>query len=214
MRFAASRFRAARLGAALCAAALLAGCAHPQGATSATAMSPKIASSDASAPARVRPKRDTAPVAKESPHGPASKVSACIINNLHAWKIPDDYIKHEVYPNGEESVMLINPASGRTGITVDLTPNGENTDAELYENGMVVSNKWRELARRCADSDGTAAPVSLRPSGGASQVATSGTTSHSSKKASKSSRKGKAHASTHSSKKSGKATKKKKKKTH
>ncbi|MCW3481842.1 hypothetical protein OL229_20135 [Neisseriaceae bacterium JH1-16] len=172
-------------------------------------MSATGAPTEASTPLKVRPKRDTAPVAKESPHGPASKVSACIVNNLHAWKIPDDYIKHEVYPNGEESVMLINPASGRTGITVDLTPNGENTDAELYENGMVVSNKWRELARRCADSDGTAAPVSLRPSGSTRQLATTGS-SHGSKKAHKSSRKGKSHATGHGSKKSGKATKKKK----
>ncbi|MDN0077126.1 hypothetical protein QU481_19970 [Crenobacter sp. SG2303] len=209
MRLAVSRSRAARLGAALCAALLVAACAHTQPAgNAATAPQP---SSDASAPLKVRPKRDAAPVAKESPHGPASRVAACIVNNLHAWKIPDDFIKHEVYPNGEESVMLINPANGHTGITVDLTPNGENTDAELYDNGMAVSNKWRELTRRCADSDGSAAPVSLRPSGRTAQLAESGSSHSRGRHAGKSSHKGRSHAAGHSGKHSGKAVKKKKK---
>jgi len=208
MRLAVSRSRATRLGVALYAAFLLVGCAHTQPASIATT-SPQ-SSADASASQKARPKRDTAPVAKESPHGPVSRVAACIINNLHAWKIPDDFIKHEVYPNGEESVMLINPASGHTGITVDLTPNGENTDAELYDSGMVVSNKWRELARRCADSDGTSAPVSLRPSGSTAQLAESSSHHSRGRHAGKSSHKGKSHAG-HSGKHSGKTAKKKKK---
>ncbi|WP_129212039.1 hypothetical protein [Crenobacter cavernae] len=116
---------------------LASGCAGP-GATGA-------ARGDRADPVRAgRPLIDVS-----SPRAPQS-VSDCVVAGVRAMKIPDDYVAVRALPGGGGMVMLKNPATRRTGLTVDIASRGAGSQVRLYENGMVVSGQWRSLVKRCA----------------------------------------------------------------
>ncbi|AXK38713.1 hypothetical protein [Crenobacter cavernae] len=77
-------------------------------------------------------------------------VADCVVDGVRRLKIPDDYLARRRLPGGGQAVMLNNPATGRTGLTVDVAARGSGSQVRLYENGMVVSGQWRALVRRCA----------------------------------------------------------------
>ncbi|WP_156485855.1 hypothetical protein [Crenobacter luteus] len=77
-------------------------------------------------------------------------VADCVVDGVRRLKIPDDYLALRSQAGGGRVVMLANPATGRTGLTVDVAARANGSQVRLYENGMVVSAQWRALVRRCA----------------------------------------------------------------
>ncbi|SME92555.1 hypothetical protein [Pseudogulbenkiania subflava] len=132
----------------LCAVVLaltLAACATPQ-----TAGGKRVAS-QAQAPA---PAAKTAAVPPVPSSPPASRLAAaadCIQGGAQKWGIPADYLTRQTRADGGIVLTLVNPYSGKRGLSIELTPDGRHTEANLDENGTVVSAKWRGLVSRCTD---------------------------------------------------------------
>jgi hypothetical protein len=120
------------------AALLLAACATPQQTSPNTYAAPGRL--DASSYA------STATPAERS----VAQVIACLKSGLKDWKIPEDYLLTRPLPGGGQSLALTNPATRKSGLTVEVQPGEPRPTVTLHENGAVVSAKWRNLIKRCA----------------------------------------------------------------
>lgn len=100
------------------------------------------------------PSRVDAPSAEPASAAPASRpveqVIACLKSGLKSWKIPEDYLLTRQLPGGGQSLALTNPATRKSGLTVEVQPGEPRPTVKLHENGAVVSAKWRNLIKRCA----------------------------------------------------------------
>jgi hypothetical protein len=126
------------------AALLLAACATPpQQASRSTAPSAAYA-----APGRLDASSyaSTATPAERS----VAQVIVCLKSGLKDWKIPEDYLLTRPLPGGGQSLALTNPATRKSGLTVEVQPGEPRPTVQLHENGAVVSAKWRNLIKRCA----------------------------------------------------------------
>lgn len=126
-------------------ALLLAACATPQAAVG------KRAATPAKAPA-VAGKAAEPPSAQTAQASPRIAAAAdCIQGGAQKWGIPADYLVRQASADGGIVLTLVNPHSGKRGLSIELTPDGRHTEANLDENGTVVSAQWRGLVSRCAD---------------------------------------------------------------
>lgn len=130
----------------LCAVVLaltLAACATPQTAGGKRAASP--APAPAAQAAAVPPAPSTAPAPR------LAAAADCIQGGAQKWGIPANYLTRQTRADGGIVLTLVNPYSGKRGLSIELTPDGRHTEANLDENGTVVSAKWRGLVSRCTD---------------------------------------------------------------
>lgn len=81
--------------------------------------------------------------------GQVPQVIACLKRGAASLKIPDDYLQTRALPGGGQSLALINPATRRQGLTVEVRPGPHRARVVLHERGAVVSAKWRNLVQRC-----------------------------------------------------------------
>ena len=79
-------------------------------------------------------------------------VADCIQSGAQKWGIPADYLARQTTTDGGIVLTLVNPHSGKRGLSIELAPDGRHTEANLDENGTVVSAQWRGLVSRCADN--------------------------------------------------------------
>lgn len=125
-------------------AVILAACATPPSSAGKRAASGKV-------PA-VSPR--TADPSSGQTGRPSPRLAAaadCIQGGVQKWGIPADYLVREGTAEGGIVLTLVNPHSGKRGLTIALTPDGRHTEANLDDNGAVVSAQWRGLVSRCAD---------------------------------------------------------------
>lgn len=87
---------------------------------------------------------------QQAASGPVPQVIVCLKRGLQSWKIPDNYLVLRDLPGGGQSLALTNPATRRSGLTVEVQPGQPKPKVKLQENGAVVSAKWRNLIKRCA----------------------------------------------------------------
>lgn len=133
--------RLSRLTAVLLALTLAA-CATPPRSNSSRAAGP------ASTAAAKKPAEPTVPAATPESH--VTAVADCIQSGAQKWGIPADYLQRQATTDGGIVLTLVNPYSGKRGLRIELTPDGRHAEANLDDNGTVVSAKWRGLVSRCA----------------------------------------------------------------
>ncbi|WP_024301117.1 hypothetical protein [Pseudogulbenkiania sp. MAI-1] len=136
-----------RLTAAVLVLALAA-CATPPSATG------KRSSATGTPPAPATTAKAVPPPAG-STASPPSRIAAaadCIQGGAQKWGIPADYLARQATADGAIVLTLVNPHSGKRGLSIELTPDGRHTEANLDANGTVVSAQWRGLVSRCVDN--------------------------------------------------------------
>ena len=101
-------------------------------------------------PPRVLPQRTEEPVQVITLKGTPAQAAACLKTTiLGTFKIPEDFIETESFPDGTQNVSLINPATQTAGVSIDLYPQAENSEAKMYANGTVVSKAWPKILHQC-----------------------------------------------------------------
>ena len=126
-------------------ALMLAACATPQSAGDKRAASPGKAPAVSAKEAKVPSGQNVQPSSR------LAAAADCIQGGAQKWGIPANYLTRQATADGGIVLTLVNPYSGKRGLSIELTPDGRHTEANLDENGTVVSAKWRGLINRCAD---------------------------------------------------------------
>lgn len=76
--------------------------------------------------------------------------AACLETAIqNTFKIPADFISNTKFANHTRTLSLINPATEQVGISIDLSPQDQNTIASMHDNGTVVSAAWKKLLKQC-----------------------------------------------------------------
>lgn len=135
-----------RLIATVLALALVA-CATPQTSVGKRAATPSVPA----APAMTSKAAQPSTAQSASPPSRIATAADCIQGGAQKWGIPADYLARQTAADGGIVLTLVNPHSGKRGLSIELTPDGRHTEANLDENGTVVSAQWRGLVSRCAD---------------------------------------------------------------
>ncbi len=101
-------------------------------------------------PPRALPQRTEEPVQVVTLKGSPEQAAACLKTAiLNTFKIPEDFIELENFPDGTQNVRLINPATQTSGVNVDLFPLAENSEAKMYANGTIISKAWSKILHQC-----------------------------------------------------------------
>ncbi len=105
---------------------------------------------EAPPPPRALPQRAEEPVQVISLKGSPEQAATCLkAAILSTFKIPEDFIESEHFPDGTQNVSLINPATQTTGVSIDLFPRTDNSEAKMYANGTIVSKAWTKILHQC-----------------------------------------------------------------
>ena len=141
-----------RIGLMFCVGFLLQGCAadgpFSQG-SKRTTTTPEGVVVVAKGP-KTLPQRTETPEHTVTLKGSPAQASVCLkAAVLSTFKIPEEFIETTAFPDGTENVRLLNPATKASGVSIDLRPDNNATNAKMYANGTVIAKAWAKILQQC-----------------------------------------------------------------
>ena len=135
------------LGTLLAVATILTACAEfnqtpkPQ---------PKVSSDIVIKPKNVFPQRNEKPINTVRSHYGVDGAAQCLQQHIaDDFKLPNDFYTTQRYDGGEATVQLVNPATGKGGLYIDIVPDNGGSILLLYQNRATISNAWKRLPEKC-----------------------------------------------------------------
>ncbi|WP_434778676.1 hypothetical protein [Neisseria sp. Ec49-e6-T10] len=99
---------------------------------------------------RTLPNRTEEPTYNITLKGQPEAANTCLRQAiLSTFRIPEEFLQSESFPRGDYNISLINPATGSTGVSIDLHKKDGSTDAKMYANGTTVSKAWSKILHQC-----------------------------------------------------------------
>ncbi len=138
-----------RVSVMFCVGFLLHGCAvndpFSQGSKGQT--TPKVIAAEQP---KTLPERTETPEHIVTLKGSPAQASVCLKTAvLTTFKIPEEFIEITDFPDGTENVRLLNPATKASGVSIDLRPENNATNAKMYANGTVIAKAWAKILQQC-----------------------------------------------------------------
>ncbi|WP_370386491.1 hypothetical protein [Snodgrassella alvi] len=99
----------------------------------------------------LKPERSTPPEVSLNIDRPAIEVSKCLHDKLQSrFNLPREFYRITSYPNGSQTLALVNPFTGKEGLQIDVVKAGmSQSTVNLYANGMTLSQAWRKFPELC-----------------------------------------------------------------
>lgn len=84
-------------------------------------------------------------------HKPAFATSKCLAGQLQdRFKLPPEFLQITGYPDGGQTVAMINPFTHVKGVQMDVINQGlQISQINLYAPNMELSKAWLELPNLC-----------------------------------------------------------------
>ncbi|MBR7001060.1 MAG: hypothetical protein IKI11_00120, partial [Neisseriaceae bacterium] len=65
------------------------------------------------------------------------------------FNLPRNFYTTQDYDDGAATVLLINPATGKSGLYIDIVPHNAGSQLLLYQNRATISAAWKKLPEKC-----------------------------------------------------------------
>lgn len=96
------------------------------------------------------PQRDEQAINIVQSQHTVDNAAQCLVQHIVSdFKLPDKFYTTQHYDGGETTVQLINPASNKGGLYIDIVPNNNGSRLLLYPNRTTISNEWKKLLEKC-----------------------------------------------------------------
>lgn len=99
----------------------------------------------------LKPERTALPDASLSINRPAIEVSKCLHDKLQSrFNLPREFYKISSYPNGSQTLALVNPFTQVEGLQIDVLKAGMSQSmVNVYSNGTTLSEAWKKFPELC-----------------------------------------------------------------
>ncbi|PIT10559.1 hypothetical protein [Snodgrassella alvi] len=99
----------------------------------------------------LKPERTALPDASLSINRPAIEVSKCLHDKLQSrFNLPREFYKISSYPNGSQTLALVNPFTQIEGLQIDVLKAGmARSMVNVYSNGTTLSQAWKKFPELC-----------------------------------------------------------------
>lgn len=101
-------------------------------------------------PANYLPQRDEQPINTVRSQHDVYHAAQCLVQHIASdFNLPDDFYATQGYDDGAATVLLVNPATGKSGLYIDIVPMNNGSQLLLYPNRATISNAWKRLPEKC-----------------------------------------------------------------
>lgn len=99
----------------------------------------------------MKPERTAPPEVSLRIERPVTEVSKCLHEKFQSrFKLPQEFYKISSYPNGTQTLALVNPFTQTEGLQIDVVKAGMSQSiVNLYSNGMTLSQAWKKFPELC-----------------------------------------------------------------
>lgn len=96
------------------------------------------------------PMRDEKPISTVRSQYDVYHAAQCLVERISIdFNLPEDFYAARGYDDGAATVALVNPATGKNGLYIDIIPENNGSLLLLYPNRKTVSTQWKKLPEKC-----------------------------------------------------------------
>ena len=101
-------------------------------------------------PANYLPQRDEQPINTVHSQYDVYHAAQCLVQHIASdFNLPENFYAAQGYDDGAATVLLVNPATGKSGLYIDIVPMNNGSQLLLYPNRATISNAWKRLPEKC-----------------------------------------------------------------
>ncbi|PIT23004.1 hypothetical protein BGI36_02700 [Snodgrassella communis] len=99
----------------------------------------------------LKPERTVLPDVSLSIERPAIEVGKCLHDKLQLrFNLPREFYKISAYPDGSQTLALVNPFTKIEGLQIDVVKTGMSQSmVNVYSNGTTLSQAWKKFPELC-----------------------------------------------------------------